>query len=36
MAHCLGMIQKPAVDEERFARVWQTVHGYDGAYEMHP
>ena len=36
MAHCLGMIKKPAVDPGRFDRVWQTVHGYDGAYEMNP
>ena len=32
----LGAVRKPAVDAERFDRVWQIVRGYDGAYEMRP
>lgn len=33
---CLQMIRRPAVDQERFGRVWQHVHGLDGQYEMNP
>jgi acyl-CoA dehydrogenase len=33
-ALCLQMIKRPAVDRERFQRVWRTVHGLDGQYEM--
>jgi acyl-CoA dehydrogenase len=33
-ALCLQMIKHPAVDRERFQRVWRTVHGLDGQYEM--
>ncbi|RVW09927.1 acyl-CoA dehydrogenase [Prescottella agglutinans] len=32
----LAAIRKPVVDPERFARVWDQVAAYDGAYEMHP
>ncbi len=32
----LDAIRKPVVDSERFARVWDQVADYDGAYEMHP
>ncbi|WFR71537.1 acyl-CoA dehydrogenase [Prescottella defluvii] len=32
----LAAIRKPVVDSERFARVWEQVAGYDGAYEMRP
>ncbi len=32
----LDSIRKPVVDSERFARVWDQVADYDGAYEMHP
>jgi acyl-CoA dehydrogenase len=32
----LGVIRKPAVDAERFGRVWEQVRSYDGAYEMRP
>ncbi|MFD4183385.1 acyl-CoA dehydrogenase family protein [Rhodococcus sp. NPDC058514] len=32
----LGAIRKPVVDEDRFARVWEQVRAYDGAYEMRP
>jgi len=29
-----GAIRKPAVDADRFARVWERVKSYDGAYQM--
>ncbi|GAY14225.1 acyl-CoA dehydrogenase family protein [Mycobacterium sp. shizuoka-1] len=32
----LSAIRKPAVDSDRFDRVWQQVQAYDGAYEMRP
>lgn len=32
----LAAIRKPVVDGERFARVWDQVIAYDGAYEMTP
>ncbi|QKT14075.1 acyl-CoA dehydrogenase family protein [Rhodococcus sp. W8901] len=32
----ISAIRKPAVDTERFDRVWEQVVGYDGAYEMRP
>lgn len=32
----LGAIRKPAVDDQRFARLWAQVVAYDGAYEMTP
>ncbi|GAB2651270.1 acyl-CoA dehydrogenase [Prescottella soli] len=32
----LDAIRKPVVDSERFARVWEQVAGYEGAYEMRP
>ncbi len=32
----LAAIRKPVVDGERFARVWDQVVAYDGAYEMTP
>lgn len=35
-ALCLQMIKRPAIDQERFARVWQTVHELNGQYEMSP
>jgi acyl-CoA dehydrogenase len=36
MAYCLKMIRKPAVDERRYARVWEQVYALNGAYEMNP
>jgi acyl-CoA dehydrogenase len=34
-ARCLKMIRKPAVDDERYERVWRDyVHALKGAYEM--
>jgi acyl-CoA dehydrogenase len=34
-AHCLKMIRKPSVDDERYERVWRDhVHALAGAYEM--
>jgi acyl-CoA dehydrogenase len=36
-AYCLKMIRKPAVDDERYERVWRDyVHALKGAYEMNP
>lgn len=32
----LGAIRKPVVDDQRFARVWDQVVAYDGAYVMTP
>lgn len=32
----LAAVRKPAVDAERFGRVWEQVKAYDGAYEMRP
>ncbi len=32
----LGAVRKPAVDADRFNRVWEQVKSYDGAYEMRP
>jgi acyl-CoA dehydrogenase len=35
MQHCLQMIAKPVVDEQRYDRVWkENVLALDGAYEM--
>ena len=34
MDSCRKMMLKPTVDEERYQRVWEEVHGLDGAYEM--
>ena len=34
MALCQQMIRRPVVDHERYMRVWQTVYGLDGEYEM--
>jgi acyl-CoA dehydrogenase len=35
--YCLKMIRKPAVDDERYERVWRDhVHALKGAYEMNP
>ncbi|MDP3936891.1 MAG: acyl-CoA dehydrogenase [Deltaproteobacteria bacterium] len=37
MEHCLAMIRKPIVDEERYRKVWEEhVHSLNGAYEMNP
>ncbi len=33
-ALCLQMIKHPAVDPDRFQRVWRMVHGLNGQYEM--
>lgn len=33
-ALCLQMIERPAVDQDRFQRVWRTVHELNGQYEM--
>jgi acyl-CoA dehydrogenase len=30
----ISAVRKPAVDADRFDRVWQQVKAYDGAYEM--
>ncbi|RLC59205.1 MAG: acyl-CoA dehydrogenase, partial [Chloroflexi bacterium] len=36
-AFCLKMIRKPAVDDERYERVWRDhVHSLKDAYEMRP
>jgi acyl-CoA dehydrogenase len=36
-AYCLKMIRKPAVDDERYERVWRDyVHALKDAYEMNP
>lgn len=32
----IGAVRKPAVDAERFARVWQHVEALSGSYEMRP
>ncbi len=34
MEWCLKMIKKPNVDEERFNKVWSTVHALKDAYQM--
>jgi len=34
MEWCLEMIKKPNVDNERFGKVWNTVHSLKDAYEM--
>ena len=34
MEHCLQMIKKPVLDEERTERIWQQVHGLKDAYVM--
>ncbi|MGD0115818.1 MAG: acyl-CoA dehydrogenase [Dehalococcoidia bacterium] len=35
--YCLNMIRKPAVDEERYERVWRDhVYALKGSYEMNP
>ncbi len=37
MAFCLKMIQKPVIDKERFARIWDLhVMPLKGAYQMNP
>ena len=36
MAACLEMIRKPELDEARYQRVWQEVHGLRDEYEMNP
>ncbi|GAA3031667.1 acyl-CoA dehydrogenase [Gordonia defluvii] len=33
-AWALGAIARPAVDADRYQRVWETVRSFDGAYEM--
>jgi acyl-CoA dehydrogenase len=35
-AKALDCVRKPAVDEERFASVWEKVRGLAGQYEMRP
>jgi acyl-CoA dehydrogenase len=30
----IAAVRKPVADADRFARVWQQVKAYDGAYEM--
>ncbi len=32
----VGVLRRPVPDAERFARVWERVRAYDGAYEMAP
>jgi len=36
MALCMKMVRKPAVDPERFDRVWDEVHSLRDAYQMNP
>ena len=36
MAGCLEMIRKPAVDAERYGKVWDEVRGLAGRYQMNP
>lgn len=36
MDYCLRMMRKPAVDANRFGRVWNEVHALKDAYEMNP
>ena len=36
MAACMKMIRKPAVDEERYQKVWNRVHELKDAYQMSP
>jgi acyl-CoA dehydrogenase len=36
MEYCLKMVHKPAVDEQRYDRVWRKVHELKDAYEMNP
>ena len=36
MGICLRMLKKPAVDTERFSRVWDRVISQKNAYEMNP
>jgi acyl-CoA dehydrogenase len=36
MDFCLKMIRRPAVDQERYQRVWQSVHALKDEYEMNP
>jgi len=36
MDYCLKMVRKPAVDEARYLRAWEQVHGLNGVYEMNP
>ena len=36
IGYCRKMIQRPAVDEGRYGRVWQEVHALKDAYEMNP
>jgi len=36
MAYCLKMIRKQVVDEDRYQRVWEEVHGLNDVYEMNP
>jgi acyl-CoA dehydrogenase len=33
---CLKMIRRPVVDQERYQRVWQSVHALKDEYEMNP
>ncbi len=33
---CMKMIRKPIADAERYGKIWELVHSYDGAYEMNP
>jgi acyl-CoA dehydrogenase len=35
-AWALGAVRKPVVDAARFGRIWDTVAGLSGAYEMRP
>jgi len=35
-AWALGAVRKPVVDAVRFGRIWETVAGLSGAYEMRP
>jgi acyl-CoA dehydrogenase len=36
MDYSLKMIRKPVVDQERYQRVWQSVHALKDEYEMNP
>jgi len=35
-AACLSMIRRPVKDEARYARMWDRVHAFSGAYAMKP
>ncbi len=36
MDFAMRMIRKPAVDAERYDKIWNEVHALSGHYEMKP